>query len=101
MGDGLKKTARRGLKAAATGGLSEHKTVSKPLTDPLKTGASAARRDAAGLLKEQQMKESTKLAEAESEVKEKEAMAKSGRGGRRSLIKSSVGARPSNLGGTA
>lgn len=100
MGDSLKKTTRRGLKAVSTGGLSEHKTISKPVTDPLKTGASAARRDAARLLKEQQQKEGLKLAEAEDELKEKEAMAKSGKGGRRSLIKSSA-ARPSNLGGTA
>ncbi len=98
MGDSVKKATRRGLKAVATGGLSEHKTISKPITDPLKTGASAARRSAAVQLKEQQQKESVKLAEAESEIAEKRQMA-GRRVGRQSLIKSSPSGLATTLGG--
>jgi len=99
MGDSVKKTTRRGLKAAATFGLSEHKTISKPLTKPLRTGASAARRDAAKQLKEQQQKESLLAAEKESEIAEKRALAQSGRAGRQSLIKSASGGLATTLGG--
>ena len=100
MGSKLEKTARRGLKAVSTGGLSEAKVVGKKLEEPIKTGASGARRDAAQALKAQQQKESIKLAETESEIATKRAMAKSGKGGRQSLIKSSPTGLAQNLGGT-
>ena len=96
MGDGLKKTARRGLALGVDPitdkiGQKAGKMASKAAEKPFRTGATAARRDAASALKEQQQKEGAKLAEATSEVEEKRAMAQSGRGGRRSLIKSSSG----------
>ena len=95
MGDSVKKATRRGLKAVSTGGLSELKTLEKPL----RTGASAARRDAAAQLKEQQQKEAVMLAEKESEIAEARSFAQSGRAGRRSLIKSSPTGLATTLGG--
>tara|TARA_R110002020_G_C15924579_1_gene743201 strand:+ start:150 stop:443 length:294 start_codon:yes stop_codon:yes gene_type:complete len=97
MGDSLKKTTRRGLKLASGAEIAER--AGKAIEKPIRTGASAARRDAAGALKEQQQKESLMLAEKESEIAEKRAMAKSGRGGRQSLIKSASGGLATTLGG--
>ena len=99
MGDSIKKTTRRGLKLVSGAELVER--GAKGIEKPLRTGASAARRDAASLLKTQEQKEATKLAETESEIAEKKAMARSGRAGRQSLIKSSGGGLSTNLGGTA
>jgi len=99
MGDELKKSFRRGTSLAT--GLKVGEKVGKAVEKPLRTGASAARRDAASLLKTQQQKEAAKLAETESEIATKRAMAKGGRAGRQSLIKSSGGGLSNNLGGTA
>ena len=76
--------------------------VGKTIEKPFRTGASAARRDAAKALKVQKMKESARLAEKESEIQTKRSLIKSGRGGRQSLIKSNAGGGglSNNLGGS-
>ena len=96
MGDELKKPLRRGTKLAT--GLKVGEKLGKAIEKPLRTGASAARRDAAAQLKEQQQKESVRLAETESEIAEKRQMA-GRRVGRQSLIKSSPSGLATTLGG--
>ena len=83
MGDSVKKATRRGLKA---------------IEDPLRTGASAARREAGVLSGKQQQAEKVRVAEAESEIAEKRQMA-GRRVGRQSLIKSSPSGLATTLGG--
>jgi len=97
MGDELKKSFRRGTSLAK--GLKVGEKVGKAIEKPLRTGASAARRDAAAQLKEQQQKQAVMLAEKESEIAEKRSFAQSGRAGRRSLIKSSPTGLATTLGG--
>ncbi len=76
------------------------KKVGKFAEKPLRTGASAARRDAAVELKKQKMRESARLAETTSEVETKRALIKSGKGGRQSLRRAKVGGGwANNLGG--
>jgi len=97
MGDSVKKVTRRGLKLASGAELVER--AGKAVEKPLRTGASAVRRDAAAQLKAQQQKEAVMLAEKESEIAEKRSFAQSGRAGRRSLIKSSPTGLATTLGG--
>ena len=95
MGSKVEKTIKRFSPSLDLG-----KVVGKAAEKPLRTGASAARRDAAVALKEQKMKEGARLAEKESEIATNRALIKSGRGGRQSLIKSSGGGGlANNLGG--
>ena len=95
MGSKVEKTIKK-----FSPSLDALKKVGKVAEKPLRTGASAARRDAAAALKEQKMKESARLAETTSEVETKRALIKSGRGGRQSLIRSNAGGGLSNnLGG--
>ena len=74
------------------------KSVRQGLEKPVRTGASAQKRQAESLLKKQQQTEQMKLAEADDEIARRAAGA--GKGGRRSLIKSSPAGLASNLGGT-
>ena len=61
--------------------------------------AARARRKTRGLLADQRKKEQIKLGEAESEIAITEASALSGKGGRKSLLKSSPTGLAVNLGG--
>lgn len=95
MGSKVEKTIKR-----FSPSLDSIKKVGKAVEKPLRTGASAARRDAALELKKQKMRESARLAETTSEVETKRALIKSGKGGRQSLIRSNAGGGLSNnLGG--
>ena len=95
MGSKVEKTIKK-----FSPSLDAFKKVGKVVEKPLRTGASAARRNAAEALKEQKMKEGAKLAEKESEIQTKRSLIKSGRGGRQSLIKSNAGGGlANNLGG--
>jgi hypothetical protein len=94
MGSKIEKSIKKRITSLKVG-----EKVGKAVEKPLRTGASAARRDAAAALKEQKMKESARLAEKESEIATNRALIKSGRGGRQSLIKSSGGGLANNLGG--
>ena len=106
MGGSVKKTVRRGLQAASTGGLSEFKEgrsgdkLTKAIEKPFKTGASAAQREAGREIEKQKKKQQVKLLEAEDEIARKKAVAGSGKAGRGSLIKSSPTGLATNLGGT-
>jgi hypothetical protein len=99
MGDELKKPLRRGTRLAT--GLEVGEKLGKVIEKPFRTGASAAARKAEQETKKMQQKEGARLAEAESEVATARALAKSGKGGRKSLIKTSPGGLAVNLGGTA
>ena len=88
----------KALKAVATGGIS--------LIDDsgaLRTGKSAAQRaqkkQAAEIAKQQKIEDQL-LAEGESEVKRRQALAKRGKSGRSSLIATSQTGLASNLGGS-
>jgi len=100
MGD-IEKHVKRNVRALGEHSTFGKKGVGRILEKPVRTGATSKRREAADALEKQQQKESMKLAETESEIATKRAMAKSGKGGRQSLIKSSASGLSQNLGGTA
>ena len=72
--------------------------------DVFKTGKSAAKRaqrEQTNLIQRQRQTSELELAEEEDVIARKQSLAKSGRAGRRSLIKTSeTGVRSTNLGGT-
>jgi hypothetical protein len=71
---------------------------------PFRTGKSSAQRaqkEQSLLIQKQRQADELNLAEEESTIARKRALAKSGSGGRRSLIKTSeAGTKSTNLGGT-
>jgi hypothetical protein len=104
MGSSVKKTLKRGQKAVTSAGMSELKPLGRALEKPVRTGATATKKQAAKDIQKQMQKqmqlEKVRSAEAESEIALRRAQAKGGRGGRQSLIKSATGL-ATNLGGTA
>lgn len=74
------------------------------LEKPFRTGKTAAKKAQAEqslLIQKQRQADELNLAEEESTIARKRALAKSGSGGRQSLIKTSeVGVKSNNLGGT-
>lgn len=85
MGDDIKKATKRGLGV--------------DILKPLRTGASAVRRETKQATELQQQKEELRVAEAESDIARRKLTSKTG--GRRSLIKTTPSGLALNLGGTA
>ena len=103
MGD-VKKVAKRGRDfALQLGPLGEKGSIGdkikKGIEKPLKTGASAQRREAGREIESQKQKEKLKLLETEDEIARKRALAGSKTAGRRSLISSSPSGLATTLGG--
>jgi hypothetical protein len=99
MGDDVKKAGRKlNLITLATDAASK---VGKKVEQPLRTGASAARRTAAEDIQRQTQMEKLRNQETESDIKKKQALTAGGKGGRRSLIASKPSGLSTNLGGTA
>ena len=92
MGNEVEGKVRRGIKR---GGF-----LASFADKKIRTGASSAARESKRAIAKQQQKESARLAEATSAVATAEATAKSGKGGRKSLLKTSPGGLAINLGGT-
>lgn len=99
MGGSVEKGLKRTTKALISGGLSEKK-VQQAIEKPVRTGASAARRDIAKQTAEAAQKEQTRLLEAESDIARRRAGAGARGAGRGSLIRSSPTGLATNLGGT-
>lgn len=77
------------------------KAITKTIEKPVRTGASAKSREAAKQTLLQRQREEARMAETESEIQERRALARSSRAGRGSLIRTSGSGTARNLGGTA
>ena len=101
MGSGIEKQTRK-IKLGHLDPLAKtkeklEKAGRQAIEKPFRTGGSAQKRQAEALLKKQMQTEDVRRAEADDEIARRAA---TGRGGRKSLIKSSPTGLATNLGGT-
>ena len=95
----LNRQRKRSLSQLTSQAERNLESTSKPFEKPFRTGASAQKAQAKKDIEKQKQVTALELAESESEIARRKALATSGRTGRGSLI-SSVG-RATNLGGTS
>ena len=95
----LNRQRKRSLSQITSQAERNLESVAKPFEKPFRTGASAQKAQAKKDIEKQKQVTALELAESESEIARRKALATSGRTGRGSLI-SSTG-RATNLGGTS
>jgi len=96
---GINRQRKRSLSQLTSQVERNLENTSKPFEKPFRTGASAQKAQAKKDVAKQKQVTALELAESESEIARRKALATSGRTGRGSLI-SSAG-RATNLGGTS